>query len=59
MKVEGDTVYVKLSDMSTSVASDRYYTEEYKELIDHVLQEPILHKPPSRYPIHSSRKDLK
>ena len=59
MRVEGDTVYLKLSDMSRPVDSDRYFTEQYKVFVENVLKDPILHKPPSRYPMHSSRKDLK
>lgn len=59
MRVEDETVYLKLSDLSRPVDSDRYFTEQYKVFVENVLEDPILHKPPSRYPMHSSRKDLK
>lgn len=59
MRVEGDTVYLKLSDTSRPVDSDRYFTEQYKVFVENVLKDPILQKPPPRHPIHSSRKDLK
>lgn len=58
MRVEGDAVYVKISDLSNPVESDRYFSEQYKTFIEGVLEQPLLKKPPSRYPIHSSRKDL-
>ena len=57
MKVEGDSVYVKLSDLTQEVESDRYFSEQYKKFIKGVLEEPIMTKPPLRYPIHSSGKD--
>lgn len=58
VRVEGDAVYLKLSDLSKPIESDRYFSEQYKIFIG-VLEQPLLQKPPSRYPIHSSRKDLK
>ena len=59
MKAEGDSVYVKLSDMSSPVDSDHYYLEEYRELRENTLREPLLLRPPLRVPIHSTRTGLK
>ena len=59
MRVEGDSVYLKLSDLSQSVDSDRYFTEQYKRFVEAVLKQPVMHRPPPRYPIHSFRKDFK
>ena len=64
VKVEGDSVLVKLSDQSRTLDSDRYYTEEYRELTESVLKEPVL-RPRQQLPwgrggaIHSSRTGLK
>ena len=33
---------VKLSDLSRALDSDRYYTEEYRELTENVLRKPVL-----------------
>ena len=57
--VEGDSVYVKLSDLSKEIESDRYFSEQYKKFIEGVLEQPIMRRPPLRYPIHSSGKDLR
>ena len=59
VKTDGDTVFLKLSDLSKPVDSDRYFTDQYKSFMEGVLRDPVLHKPPSRYPMHSSKKDLK
>jgi len=59
VKAEGDSVYVKLSDMSIPVDSDHYFLEEYRELRENSLREPLLHRPPPRVPIHSTRTGLK
>ena len=59
MKVVGDTVYLKLSDLSQNLESDRYFSEQYKPYIEGVLQEPLIRKPPPRYPIHSFKRDFK
>ena len=49
-----------MSDLSQPLDSDRYFTEEYKDLIEGVLKEPILQ--PNRrtvtVPIHSTRTGL-
>ena len=65
VKVEGDRVLVKLSELSRTLDSDRYYTEEYRELTESVLREPVLRQrqqlPWGRggAAIHSSRSGLK
>ena len=59
VKTEGDQVYVKLSDMSTPIDSDRYFQEEFRELRESTLKEPVLHHAPLRVPLHSSRTGLK
>ena len=59
MKVEGDSVYLQLSDLTKELDSDRYFSEQYKKFIEGVLEQPVLQRPPLRYPIHSSGKDLR
>lgn len=59
VKTEGDQVYVKLSDTSTPVDSDRYFQEEFRELRENTLKEPVLRRAPLRVPLHSSRTGLK
>ena len=60
MRIQGDDVFVRMSDLSKQLDSDRYFTEEYRELIENVLKEPVLQ--PNRQavnvPIHSSRTGL-
>ena len=57
VRLEGDSVYLKLSDLTQQVDSDRYFSEQYKKFIKGVLEQPIMKRPPLRYPIHSSGKD--
>ena len=60
VKVEDDKVLVKISDLSTTLDSDRYYSEEYKVFMENALAEPILVKRDAvKVPIHSSRTHLK
>jgi nitrite reductase/ring-hydroxylating ferredoxin subunit len=59
VRIDGDNVCLRLSDLSKQVESDRYFTEQYKAFIEGVLEQPVLQKPPPRYPIHSTRKGLK
>lgn len=59
-KIEGDTVYVKISDLEKELDSDRYYSDEYKEFMKNALDEPILvNRDAVKVPIHSSRKHLR
>ena len=58
MKVEGGSVLVRLSDARQPVESDRYFTEPYRQLVEGVLREPVLARPPLRLPLHSSRRGL-
>ncbi len=62
MKVVGEEVCLKLSDLITELDSDRYFTKEYRQLIENVLKEPILQPLPPRpavpYPLHSTRTGL-
>ena len=61
IKLAGEKVMVKLSDLSQTLDSDRYFTEDYREMMESVLREPVL-KPPSgvgvKVPIHSTRSGL-
>lgn len=61
MKVKDDAVLLKLSSSSPTLDSDRYFTEEYRQLIENVLKEPTL-KPKGKMavtvPIHSTRTGL-
>ena len=59
VKVEGDSVKVKLSDLSETIDSDRYFTEDYREMMENVLKEPVLQPPRGvNVPIHSTRSAL-
>ena len=62
MKVVRDEVYLKLSALTSELDSDRYFTEEYRHLIENVLKEPVLqpHQPRvgMSVPLHSIRTDL-
>ncbi len=58
-KIDGGMVYVKFSDLSQELDSDRYYSEEFKEFTKHVLEEPLLVNNAVKVPIHSSRTHLK
>ena len=52
---------VKLSDLTKTIDSDRYFTEDYREMMENVLREPVLKPSPGRgvnVPIHSSRFGL-
>lgn len=58
-KVEGDMIYIKISELEQEVESDRYYGDEYKEFMKNALLEPILvDRNAVQVPIHSSRKHL-
>jgi hypothetical protein len=57
---------IKLSDLSQTLDSDRYFSEEYREMMENVLKEPVLKPPPGvkgqhpgvNVPIHSTRTGL-
>lgn len=58
---------IKLSDLSQTLDSDRYFTEEYREMMENTLKEPVLQPPPGvkgqqhpgvKVPIHSTRTGL-
>ena len=61
MRLDGDSVLVKLSDLDQKVDSDRYFTEQYRELMENVLKESVMQrqKVPFKVPIHSSRTGLR
>ena len=61
VRIEGDDILVKLSDVTEKVfESDRYFTEEYKVFMENVIKDPILvKKDPLGVPLHSNRADLK
>ncbi len=60
MKVQDDQVFLKLSALTSTLDSDRYFTEEYRHLIQNVLKEPVLqpNRPTPNVPLHSSRIGL-
>ena len=61
MRVKDGQVYVKISDGGPTLDSDRYFTEEYRTLIENVLKEPVLQSgrtPGVNVPLHSIRSDL-
>lgn len=60
VRIDGDSVFVMTSDLSKPVESDRYFTEPYREMMENVLQEPILqpNRPVVSVPIHSTRTGL-
>lgn len=60
VKLEGDRVFLKLSTLDSTLDSDRYFTEEYRSLIENVLNEPVLKQAPQPFqvPLHSSRTNL-
>ena len=45
MKTISGDVYVKLSDLNKIMESDKYYEEEYAQLTEHVLRDPIIARP--------------
>ena len=58
--VKEDIVYVKVSDLSQILESDRYYTDEYKVFMENALKEPLLvNRDAVKVPLHSSRTNLK
>ena len=58
--VKEDIVYVKVSDLSQILESDRYYTDEYKVFMENALKEPMLvNRDAVKVPLHSSRTNLK
>jgi hypothetical protein len=60
VRIEGDNVMVKISDLSSTLDSDRYFSEEYKTFMENVMDEPILVNPNAvKVPLHSSRTNLK
>lgn len=59
MKLKDEGVFLKLSTMATTLDSDRYFTEEFRQLTEKVLKEPVLNKNPAvTVPIHSTRSGL-
>lgn len=62
MIIQGDDIMIKLSDLTQrTLDSDRYFTEEYKTLVENVLKEPLLidSREPLKVPLHSTRTNLK
>lgn len=63
MKLKDGQVYLKLSTGGSTLDSDRYFTEEYRHLIENVLKEPVLTRAPNslpavNVPLHSNRSAL-